>query len=243
MLKGSVGAIPASSSRAWRWSAPSASRSPTRPGRGCAIRAAQEVQRSRRFRAMYDAHQPDQDLLGGAPSSPPPEYTPPRDPQGWPGSRTSCGSRASARSPPTPGMARAAELLADELRRAGGDVEVRATRHALVLGDLRRASSGDPRARVVLRPQDVQPPGPRAGQPAPRAGGARRRPLRARGGGDKGASLFMLVAVQRHGRRRRAAGAAAFVIGGEEEAGAAPPHGALHRRRRANTGRRSSTAP
>jgi acetylornithine deacetylase/succinyl-diaminopimelate desuccinylase-like protein len=60
-----------------------------------------------------------------------------------------------------PDMAVAAEMIADEIRRAGGTVEVRETpRHPLVLGEV-PASSGDPRApRVILYGHyDVQPPG------------------------------------------------------------------------------------
>ena len=122
-----------------------------------------------------------------------------------------------------PDMARAAELLADELRRAGGDVEVRATpRHPLVLGEV-PASSGDPHApRVVLYGHyDVQPPGPEElwtsppFEPVVRDGS-----LFARGASDDKGNLFMLVAaVQRLAAAGELPVRAAFVIEGEEESG------------------------
>ncbi len=122
-----------------------------------------------------------------------------------------------------PDMARAAELLADEIRRAGGEVEVRATpRHPLVLGEV-PASSGDPHApRVVLYGHyDVQPPGPEElwtsppFEPVVRDGS-----LFARGASDDKGNLFMLVAaVQRLAAAGELPVRAAFVIEGEEESG------------------------
>ncbi len=69
-----------------------------------------------------------------------------------------------------PDMERAAALVADEIRRAGGEAAVTATpRHPLVLGEV-PASAGDGRAPrvVVYGHYDVQPPGPRSsGRPRP----------------------------------------------------------------------------
>ena len=122
-----------------------------------------------------------------------------------------------------PDMARAAALVADEVRRAGGTVEVRETdRHPLVLGEV-PASGGDPAApRVILYGHyDVQPPGPAElwtsppFEPTVRDGN-----LYARGASDDKGNLFMLIAAV---QRLAAAGdlpvRAAFVVEGEEESG------------------------
>lgn len=122
-----------------------------------------------------------------------------------------------------PDMARAAGLVADEIRRAGGTAEVRATTgHPLVLGEV-PASSGDPDApRVVLYGHyDVQPAGPLElwtsppFEPTIRDGN-----LYARGASDDKGLLFMLIAAV---QRLAAAGdlpmRASFVVEGEEESG------------------------
>ncbi|MGE0029052.1 MAG: M20/M25/M40 family metallo-hydrolase [Thermoleophilia bacterium] len=122
-----------------------------------------------------------------------------------------------------PDMATAAEMVADEIRRAGGEVEVRATpRHPLVLGEV-PASPGFPDApRVLLYGHyDVQPPGDPglwtspAFEPQIRDGN-----LYARGASDDKGNLFMLVAaVQRLAAAGELPVRAAFVIEGEEESG------------------------
>lgn len=122
-----------------------------------------------------------------------------------------------------PDMERAAEMVADEIRRAGGEAEVRRTGgQPLVLGEV-PASSGDPSApRVVLYGHyDVQPPGPLdlwttpPFEPTVRGGD-----LFARGASDDKGNLFMLIAAV---QRLAAAGSlpvrAAFVVEGEEESG------------------------
>ena len=122
-----------------------------------------------------------------------------------------------------PDMARAAALLADEIRRAGGEAEVAATpRHPLVLGEV-PASSGDRGAArvVVYGHYDVQPPGPDElwtsppFEPVVRDGN-----LYARGASDDKGNLFMLVAAV---QRLAAAGdlpvRVGFVVEGEEESG------------------------
>ncbi len=120
-------------------------------------------------------------------------------------------------------MARAAELVAAEVRRAGGTAEVRATdRHPLVVGEV-PASGGDPAApRVLLYGHyDVQPPGPEElwtsppFEPTVRDGN-----LYARGASDDKGNLFMLIAaVQRLAAAGELPVRAAFVVEGEEESG------------------------
>ena len=123
----------------------------------------------------------------------------------------------------TADMATAAEMIAGEIRRAGGTAAVRATGgHPLVVGEV-PPSSGDPHApRVILYGHyDVQPPGPAdlwtspPFEPTIRDGN-----LYARGASDDKGNLFMLIAAV---QRLAAAGAlpvrAAFVVEGEEESG------------------------
>ncbi|HTI34994.1 MAG TPA: M20/M25/M40 family metallo-hydrolase [Miltoncostaea sp.] len=120
-------------------------------------------------------------------------------------------------------MAAAAEMVADEIRRAGGEAEVRATSgHPLVLGEV-PASDGFPDApRVLLYGHyDVQPPGDPelwtspAFEPTVRDGN-----LYARGASDDKGNMFMLVAaVQRLAAAGELPVRAAFVIEGEEECG------------------------
>jgi acetylornithine deacetylase/succinyl-diaminopimelate desuccinylase-like protein len=120
-------------------------------------------------------------------------------------------------------MAAAAAMVAGEIRRAGGEAEVRETaRHPLVVGEV-PASSGDPRApRVILYGHyDVQPPGPPelwtspAFEPTVRDGN-----LYARGASDDKGNLFMLIAaVQRLAAAGRLPLRASFVVEGEEESG------------------------
>ncbi len=120
-------------------------------------------------------------------------------------------------------MDRAAAMVADEIRRAGGEAEVRATSgQPLVLGEV-PASDGDPDApRVVLYGHyDVQPAGDLAlwttppFEPAVRDGN-----LYARGASDDKGNLFMLIAaVQRLAAAGELPVRAAFVVEGEEESG------------------------
>ncbi len=122
-----------------------------------------------------------------------------------------------------PDMATAAGMIADEIRRAGGEAEIRETpRHPLVLGEV-PASPGFPDApRVLLYGHyDVQPPGDPelwtspAFEPTIRDGN-----LYARGASDDKGNLFMLVtAVQRLAAAGELPVRAAFVIEGEEESG------------------------
>jgi acetylornithine deacetylase/succinyl-diaminopimelate desuccinylase-like protein len=122
-----------------------------------------------------------------------------------------------------PDMATAAAMIADEIRRAGGEADIRETpRHPLVVGEV-PASPGFPDApRVLLYGHyDVQPPGDPAlwtspaFEPVVRDGN-----LYARGASDDKGNLFMLLAAV---GRLAAAGElpvrAAFVIEGEEESG------------------------
>ena len=122
-----------------------------------------------------------------------------------------------------PDMARAAELVADEVRRAGGAVEVlRTARHPLVVGEV-PASGGDPRApRVLLYGHyDVQPTGPPELWTTPAfAPTVRDGNLYARGASDDKGNLFMLIAaVQRLAAAGELPVRAAFVVEGEEESG------------------------
>jgi acetylornithine deacetylase/succinyl-diaminopimelate desuccinylase-like protein len=120
-------------------------------------------------------------------------------------------------------MARAAALVAAEVRRAGGEAEVRATpRHPLVLGEV-PASSGAPDAPrvIVYGHYDVQPPGPAElwasppFEPTVRDGN-----LYARGASDDKGNLFMLLAaVQRLAAAGELPVRVAFVVEGEEESG------------------------
>jgi len=120
-------------------------------------------------------------------------------------------------------MSTAAELVADEIRRAGGTVEVRATDgHPLVLGEV-PASSGDPDApRVILYGHyDVQPAGEASAWTSPPfEPTVRDGDLYARGASDDKGNLFMLiVAVQRLAAEGTLPVRAAFVVEGEEESG------------------------
>jgi acetylornithine deacetylase/succinyl-diaminopimelate desuccinylase-like protein len=120
-------------------------------------------------------------------------------------------------------MATAAAMVAGEIRRAGGEAEVRATgRHPLVVGEV-PASSGDPRApRVILYGHyDVQPPGPaELWTSPPFEPTVRDGDLFARGASDDKGNLFMLIAaVQRLAAEGRLPVRASFVVEGEEESG------------------------
>ena len=122
-----------------------------------------------------------------------------------------------------PDMERAATMVADEVRRAGGSVEVRrAAGHPLVVGEV-PASSGDPSApRVILYGHyDVQPAGAlELWTTPPFVPTVRDGNLYARGASDDKGNLFMLIAAV---QRLAAAGdlpvRAAFVVEGEEESG------------------------
>src|SRR5262245_26090181 len=120
-------------------------------------------------------------------------------------------------------MAAAAELCADEVRGAGGRVEVLGTAgHPLVVGEV-PASDGRPDApRVLLYGHyDVQPPGPPelwttpAFEPTVRNGA-----LYARGASDDKGNLFMLlVGMRRLAEAGRLPVRAAVLVDGEEECG------------------------
>jgi acetylornithine deacetylase/succinyl-diaminopimelate desuccinylase-like protein len=120
-------------------------------------------------------------------------------------------------------METAAAMVAEEVRRAGGEAEVRATpRHPLVVGEV-PAGPGFPDApRVLLYGHyDVQPPGDPAlwtspaFEPTVRDGN-----LYARGASDDKGNLFMLLAaVQRLAAAGELPVHAAFVVEGEEENG------------------------
>ncbi len=122
-----------------------------------------------------------------------------------------------------PDMERAAALVADEIRRAGGEAAVTATaRHPLVLGEV-PASAGDGRVPrvVVYGHYDVQPAGPEelwttpAFEPVIRDGN-----LYARGASDDKGNLFMLIAaVQRLAATGQLPVRVGFVVEGEEESG------------------------
>ncbi|HEX2504398.1 MAG TPA: M20/M25/M40 family metallo-hydrolase [Miltoncostaeaceae bacterium] len=122
-----------------------------------------------------------------------------------------------------PDMERAAALVADEIRRAGGEAEVRATpRHPLVVGEVPASSAGPGAPRVtVYGHYDVQPPGPAElwasppFEPTVRDGN-----LYARGASDDKGNLFMLVtAVQRLAAAGELPVRVGFVVEGEEESG------------------------
>jgi acetylornithine deacetylase/succinyl-diaminopimelate desuccinylase-like protein len=122
-----------------------------------------------------------------------------------------------------PDMERAATLVADEIRRAGGEAEVTATAgHPLVVGDVPASDGARDAPRVVVYGHyDVQPPGPDElwttppFEPVVRDGN-----LYARGASDDKGNLFMLVAAV---QRLAAAGdlpvRTSFVVDGEEESG------------------------
>lgn len=120
-------------------------------------------------------------------------------------------------------MDTAAAMVADEIRRAGGEARVvTGPGKPLVLGEV-PASSGDPAApRVVLYGHyDVQPAGDPAlwttpaFEPTVRDGD-----LYARGASDDKGNLFMLIAaVQRLAAAGELPVRAAFVVEGEEECG------------------------
>jgi acetylornithine deacetylase/succinyl-diaminopimelate desuccinylase-like protein len=120
-------------------------------------------------------------------------------------------------------MAAAAEWVADEIRRAGGNAAIRhAGGHPLVVGEV-PASAGAARAPRVLiyGHYDVQPPGPEELWTSPPFAPVERDGnLYARGASDDKGNLFMLIAaVQRLAAEGRLPVRAAFVIDGEEESG------------------------
>ncbi|MCC6831671.1 MAG: M20/M25/M40 family metallo-hydrolase [Thermoleophilia bacterium] len=122
-----------------------------------------------------------------------------------------------------PDMARAAALVADEVRRAGGTAEiVTGDGHPLVVGEVPPSDgrAGAPRV-IAYGHYDVQPSGDRAlwtsdpFEPVVRDGD-----LYCRGASDDKGNMFMLLAAV---QRLSAAGAlpvhVSFVIDGEEESG------------------------
>ena len=122
-----------------------------------------------------------------------------------------------------PDMERAAALVADEIRRAGGEVEVRATpRHPLVLGEVPAASGAPDAPRVIVYGHyDVQPPGPAELWTSPPFDPVvRDGSLYARGASDDKGNLFMLIAaVQRLAAAGELPVRVGFVVEGEEESG------------------------
>ena len=97
-----------------------------------------------------------------------------------------------------PDMERAAALVADEIRRAGGEADVRATpRHPLVLGEVPAASGAPDAPRVIVYGHyDVQPPGPAELWTSPPFDPVvRDGSLYARGASDDKGNLFMLIAA------------------------------------------------
>ena len=122
-----------------------------------------------------------------------------------------------------PDMERAAALVADEIRRAGGEAEVRATaRHPLVLGEVPAASGAPDAPRVVVYGHyDVQPPGPAELWTSPPFDPVvRDGSLYARGASDDKGNLFMLIAaVQRLAAAGELPVRVGFVVDGEEESG------------------------
>jgi acetylornithine deacetylase/succinyl-diaminopimelate desuccinylase-like protein len=121
-----------------------------------------------------------------------------------------------------PDMRRAAELVAEEVRAAGGDAEVgEGPGHPLVLGEV--APPGRPGAPRVLvyGHYDVQPPGDAdLWESDPFTPTIRGEHLYARGASDDKGNLFMLlVAVRRLAERGALGVRVSFVIDGEEESG------------------------
>jgi acetylornithine deacetylase/succinyl-diaminopimelate desuccinylase-like protein len=122
-----------------------------------------------------------------------------------------------------PDMERAAAMVAEEIRRAGGEAAVTATpRHPLVLGEVAASDGARDAPRVVVYGHyDVQPPGPDElwtsppFEPVVRDGS-----LYARGASDDKGNLFMLVAaVQRLAAAGELPVRVGFVVEGEEESG------------------------
>jgi acetylornithine deacetylase/succinyl-diaminopimelate desuccinylase-like protein len=127
----------------------------------------------------------------------------------------------SASAAHDPDTRRAAELVADEVRRAGAVTEIRETAgQPLVVGEA-PASSGDRDAPRVLvyGHYDVQPPGdPALWTTPPFEPTVRDGNLYARGASDDKGNLFMLIAaVQRLAATGTLPVRVGFVIDGEEE--------------------------
>ncbi len=129
----------------------------------------------------------------------------------------------SAEPAHAPDLSCAAELVADEVRRAGGEAEVRPTdRHPLVLGEVPASDGAADAPRVIVYGHyDVQPPGPEDRwssppfEPVERDGN-----LYARGASDDKGNLFMLlVGVQRLAAAGRLPVRVSVVVDGEEESG------------------------
>jgi acetylornithine deacetylase/succinyl-diaminopimelate desuccinylase-like protein len=120
-------------------------------------------------------------------------------------------------------MARAAEWVAGEIRRAGGTAAIRhGDGHPLVVGEVPASdgAAGAPRV-LIYGHYDVQPPGPEELWTSPPFVPTERDGnLYARGASDDKGNLFMLIAaVQRLAAEGRLPVRAAFVIDGEEESG------------------------
>lgn len=119
-------------------------------------------------------------------------------------------------------MRRAADLVADEIRAAGGTVEVQdGQRHPLVVGEVPPSSGGDAPRVILYGHYDVQPAGDLAAwESPPFAPTVRGGHLYARGASDDKGNLFMLLAaVRRLAARGELPVRAAFIIDGEEESG------------------------
>lgn len=119
-----------------------------------------------------------------------------------------------------PDMARAADFMVGEIRRAGGEAQVRSLGgHPLVVGEVPPSTAPEAPEVILYGHYDVQPPGPRERwtsdpfEPVERDGN-----LYCRGASDDKGNLFMLVAaVQRLAAEGRLPVRARFVIDGEEE--------------------------
>jgi acetylornithine deacetylase/succinyl-diaminopimelate desuccinylase-like protein len=122
-----------------------------------------------------------------------------------------------------PDMERAAAMVADEIRRAGGGATVAATaRHPLVLGEVAASVGARDAPRVLVYGHyDVQPPGPdELWTTPPFEPVVRDGRLYARGASDDKGNLFMLIAaVQRLAAAGELPVRVGFVIDGEEESG------------------------
>jgi acetylornithine deacetylase/succinyl-diaminopimelate desuccinylase-like protein len=120
-------------------------------------------------------------------------------------------------------MHRAAELVADEVRRAGGAAEVVVTSgHPLVIGEVPPSDgAADAPVVTIYGHYDVQPPGDLALWTSPPFDPqVRDGNLYARGASDDKGNLFMLlVALQRMRDEGRLRVRARVLVDGEEESG------------------------
>lgn len=119
-------------------------------------------------------------------------------------------------------VARAAELVAEEVRRAGGSAEVRpGARHPLVVGEVPATRGPGAAAVLIYGHYDVQPPGDLAlWETPPFEPTVRGGRLLARGACDDKGGLFMLLAaVRRLAEAGRLGVRVRVLVDGEEESG------------------------